>query len=434
MMIWSNIYRVGTIVFLLSGYASGQVANEFVRVNGKQFEINGMPYYFVGANLWYGAHLAVTDPERLINELDYLQELGISNLRILGAAEGAGEFRIRNSIQPEPGIINDEILAGLDFLLSEMAKRDMKAVVYLNNYWVWSGGMAQYVSWDTGEPYPNPHTETYHWSEFMDFSARFYSLPQAIEMSHNYIRQFIPRRNSITGILYRDDPTIMAWQLANEPRPGRRSPGYADVKGFHDWSGSTAALIKSLDPNHLVSTGSEGTIGCLDSDDCYTDAHGVDVDYLTMHVWIKNWNWFDPQRPEETLPAAKEKVRAYLARHVAIADSLDKPLVVEEFGCPRDKESYVPDSPVSIRDDYFKFLFDLIYENASNRGPLAGSNFWAWGGYGKPDQDRTYWGPGDDATGDPPQEPQGLYSIFASDATTLEIIQRQGQAMRAVKP
>ena len=32
-----------------------------------------------------------------------------------------------------------------------------------------------------------------------------------------YVKKIINRRNTITGVLYRDDPTIMAWDLANEP-------------------------------------------------------------------------------------------------------------------------------------------------------------------------------------------------------------------------
>lgn len=31
------------------------------------------------------------------------------------------------------------------------------------------------------------------------------------------MKKIVNRRNSITGVLYRDDPTIMAWDLANEP-------------------------------------------------------------------------------------------------------------------------------------------------------------------------------------------------------------------------
>jgi mannan endo-1,4-beta-mannosidase len=44
-------------------------------------------------------------------------------------------------------VFNENLLVGLDFLLVELKKRDMVAVMCLNNFWPWSGGFAQYVSW-----------------------------------------------------------------------------------------------------------------------------------------------------------------------------------------------------------------------------------------------------------------------------------------------
>lgn len=434
-MILKNIIITATLLLFFTGCLN-DTAHEFVRVQDNRFEVKGKPYFFAGTNIWYGVYIANSNNEqsrnRLIRELDCLQELGITNIRLLGSAEGAGEFRIREPFQPERGVIREELLQGLDFVLAEMDKREMKAVIYLNNYWEWSGGMAQYVSWVTGEPFPNPNVGEYQWSEFMDFAARFYSLPEAVQANHEYIRILLNRRNSLTGVYYRDDPVIMSWQLANEPRPGRRSPGYHDVESFHCWIKETAALIKSLDKNHLVSVGSEGTIGCLDSDDCYTLAHGENIDYLTLHIWIKNWEWFDPQKPIETLPSAKEKVQDYVNQHLKMAKKLNKPLVVEEFGCPRDGELLTPKTPTTIRDDYFQFIFNMIYQDAANKGYMAGSNFWAWGGEGQPPDGRKYWLPGDDFIGDPPQEPQGLNSIFTDDKSTLAIIKKHAKAMKSI--
>ena len=59
-----------------------------------------------------------------------------------------------------------------------MAKRDMKAVLYLNNFWQWSGGMSQYVAWFNGKPVVDPDV-TGDWNAFMDNSASFYREPKA---------------------------------------------------------------------------------------------------------------------------------------------------------------------------------------------------------------------------------------------------------------
>ncbi len=109
-----------------------------------------------------------------------LAGLGIDNLRVLGASEGLGQPNtVRPPIQPELGSYDERLLDWLDFLLAEMARRDMLAVIYLNNYWEWSGGMAQYVSWRDGEPVPNPVHPEYTWDQFMNFSARFYGHAEA---------------------------------------------------------------------------------------------------------------------------------------------------------------------------------------------------------------------------------------------------------------
>ncbi len=173
-------------------------------------------------------------------------------------------------------------------------------------------------------------------------SSEFYASAPAVAMYHDYVRAVVGRRNSITGLLYRDDPAIMAWQLANEPRPGG-SPGTAasTCPPISRGSTRTARLIKSLDPNHLVSTGSEGTQGCIDDDQCVVNAHASPaVDYMTAHIWPQNWSWADPKDLPGTWPTTEANTRAYFARQVADASALGKPLVIEEFGFPRDGGSF----------------------------------------------------------------------------------------------
>jgi len=58
------------------------------------------------------------------------------------------------------------------------------------------------------------------WPEFPDFASRFYSNPKAVGLYRDYVRAVVGRTNRVTGRRYASDPAIMAWQLANEPRPG----------------------------------------------------------------------------------------------------------------------------------------------------------------------------------------------------------------------
>ena len=115
----------------------------------------GKPYYFTGANIWYTCYLGSSgitgDRSRLKKELDTMVANGITNLHMLAASEQSSMQRsVKPAIQISAGICDDSLLVGLDFTLAEMAKRHMHAVLYLNNYWEWSGGMAQYMVWSWG--------------------------------------------------------------------------------------------------------------------------------------------------------------------------------------------------------------------------------------------------------------------------------------------
>ncbi len=402
---------------------------DFIRVHGMHFIHDGKPYYYAGTNIWYGCYLGSTgftgDRSRLLRELDSLQAHHITNLRILGASE---ESYIRRSIKPaiqkSPGVVNDSLLIGLDFLLSEMAKRHMNAVIYLNNYWEWSGGMAQYIAWVTKSEGADPEDPSKGYGNFMEFSAKFYSMPDAIQLYNDYVKRIISRKNTINGRNYSDDPTIMAWELANEPRPAPRfDRDKHNLNDYYRWIDNTAEYIHSLDANHLVTTGNEGLAGSLQSPEIYLQSHKSRyIDYVTIHLWPLNWGWFNPKRISETLPSTEKKALNYINQHLGYARLLNKPVVMEEFGIGRDSGVISPGTPTTARDHYYNLVFRTLYDSARAGAPMAGSNFWTWGGEGRAQHPDGVWRAGDSFVGDPPQEPQGRNSIFMCDASTINII------------
>ena len=100
---------------------------------------------------------------------------------------------------------------------------------------------------------------------------------------------------------------------------------------------------------------------------------------------------------------------------------------MEEFGYPRDGFQFALDTPTKGRDGFYEYVFSLVGDNAEQGGHFAGCNFWGWGGLAKPRHEQ--WQVGDDYTGDPAQEAQGLNSVFASDTTTLAVIRSQVDRM-----
>lgn len=433
-----------SLLFILSGFllfegCSSLFVKEqpnYIKVNGTQFELAGRPYYFVGTNLWYGCYLGspgqTGNRERLIRELDKLKSLGITNLRVCAASEESEMGRsVKPAIQKSPGVYDEDLLEGLDFLLAEMNKREMHAVLFLNNYWQWTGGMAQYNAWFGDGKVPDPDDPNVGYGLFMDYSAEFYNNDKAKEQFKKYLFDIVNRKNKFTDKYYYEDPAIMAWQLANEPRPGRNEKY---IEQFYFWIEETAQYIHSLDPNHLVTTGSEGLAGSLQSEEIFLKSHQSKyIDYSTMHLWPKNWGWFDANKIDETYPATEKNAIEYIGKHLNFARQLNKPITMEEFGIPRDSENYKIGTPTTARDKYYSVLFKVVEDSAAAGAPLAGTNFWGWSGEGRSINDDNVWRIGDPYTSDPAQEPQGLNSVFDTDYSTLKILKIHSMKMEKLR-
>ncbi len=409
-----------------------QVEDGFVKVENGRFIRQGKPYYYIGANFWYGAILGSEgeggNRERLCRELDSLKSLGVDNLRVLVGADGERgvSAKVEPTLQVAPGIYNDTIFAGLDFLLAEMAKRDMLAVLYLNNSWEWSGGYGQYLQWAGYGKAPAPAVDGY--AAYMDFASQFVHSDSARTLYARYVKDVITRTNRYTQKRYVDDPTIMSWQIGNEPRAFSQEA----KPDFADWMSEAAALIKSLDPNHLVSTGSEGMWGCEMDMDLFEKIHAdIHVDYMNIHIWPYNWGWAPQDSLQENLGKAVQNSKAYIEAHLKIAKKYQKPLVLEEFGYPRDGFCFDKSSSVTARNAYYEYVFKQVVDHAASRSLFSGCNFWGWGGLATPSDAYEYWKPGDDYTGDPAQEQQGLNSVFASDTTTTQLIRTYVEKLKS---
>lgn len=415
-------------------------ADAFVRRSAAGFAYRGRRYPIVGTNLWNAAYLGADAPfgnrGRLRRELDRIAALGINNIRILGSSELSP---LKGSITPafrtRSNDYDSTLLEGLDFALAEIGRRGLTAIVYLTNFWEWSGGMATYNYWTNDGRFIDMNDPVHPWPAFADFSSQFYANEAAVAMYHHYVRSLVGRTNSVTGRRYADDPAVMSWQLANEPRPGGSDAAIArQLPGYLAWIARTARLIKTLDPNHLVSTGSEGTQSCNGDVECVVQAHASpDVDYVTAHIWPQNWGWADPKDLPGTFATVAANTRKYIADNAAIATRLGKPLVIEEFGFPRDGGSFDRAATTVWKDRFYALIFDAVTDSVRSGGPTAGSNFWAWGGEGRAAHADHKFRPGDTSyMGDPPHEPQGWYSVLDGDASTQGLIRAHAAELAAL--
>jgi len=303
----------------------------------------------------------------------------------------------------------------------------MTAVLVLSNFWEWSGGL-QTLLWRATGQYMDMGDPAHPWPDFPDANAAFYADPRARELYAAHLAAVVSRTNSITGTPYAQDPAIMAWQLANEPRPGGRDAVIArSLPAYYGWIESSAAQIRAADPNHLVSLGHEGTMGANGSEEIVLDAHRA-VDYLTAHIWPLNWSWVTGEDLPGTWPVGRQNTLDYLAAHERLAKVLGKPLVVEEFGFPRDREAYSPEASTDFRQRFYGVIYDAVEASWAQGGPIAGSNFWAWNGEARAAHSDARFREGDLAyMGDPPHEPQGWYGNFDSDAGMLALIEQHAE-------
>lgn len=404
----------------------------FVKVKDGHFVRHEQPYYYVGTNFWYGAILGSEgqggDRKRLCRELDKMKSLGIDNLRILVGSDGKRgvKTKVEPTLQEAPGVYNDTILAGLDYLLMQMEKRNMVAVLYLNNSWEWSGGYGYYLEQAGMGKAPRPNEDGY--PAFMNFVAKYASCEKAHQLFYDYVRFIIGRTNRYTHRRYVDDPAIMSWQIGNEPRAFSKEA----LPAFEHWLAEASSLIRSLDSNHLISIGSEGSWGCENDIACYERiCADKNVDYCNIHLWPYNWSWARQDHLVEDLGVSCKNTKEYINQHLDVCARIKKPLVMEEFGYPRDGFSFTPGSSTVGRDGYYQYVFGLVADNAEKGGYFAGCNFWGWGGFAQPMHEQ--WQVGDDYTGDPAQEAQGLNSVFVKDASTLKVIRSQVKRMQRIK-
>ena len=244
-------------------------------------------------------------------------------------------------MMPTFGEYSETALRRLDLLLLEAAKRNIRVIITLSNYWKFLGGMQKWVDAAYGGGLP---MELFYTDEFL----------------RNAYKQFastiIQRRNTLTGLSYTEDPTIFAYELANEPRT---SHGYDALIGRRpgaticDWVAEMSAFVRSLDSNHLVTVGDEGMRADVptrpgDERAWLNDGHeGADficnlqyADVATTHIYPDSWG-FGPTEYQWLGPN-------YLKDRRDIAWAQNKPIILEEYGMRRGylqgRDEYVLDS------------------------------------------------------------------------------------------
>ncbi|KAL0396448.1 UNVERIFIED_CONTAM: putative mannan endo-1,4-beta-mannosidase 9 [Sesamum calycinum] len=188
--------------------------------------------------------------------------------------------------------------------------------------------------------------------QYLNNEDDFFTNPIVKDYYKNHIKAVLNRVNTITGVAYKDDPTIFAWELMNEPRCQSDLSGRPIQK-----SGCSTgnAEKKQNNPGYEVGT------------DFIANNRIPQVDFATIHLYPDQWV------PGSSDGAQEEFVEKWIQAHINDSQSiLRKPLVVSEFGKSSRSSGYT----VEARNTYFGLIFDRVYGCARTQGPCGGALFW----------------------------------------------------------
>jgi mannan endo-1,4-beta-mannosidase len=273
----------------------------FVSVAGTRFALNGRKVRFTGTNSYYLGWVS----RRMVDAtLDAARDLGVQVIRTWAFLDEP-----RNGVEYQSWangpVYHEDGLAHLDYVLAAAREREIKLILPLVNNWKDLGGIPAYQRWlNLTDP------------------RQFYSDARARQTYCDWCRTLITRVNTVTGVAYKDDPAIFAWELTNEARCD------GDAALLLRWADEMSKAIKKLDGNHLVAVGDEGFFNRLwPAKEFYDGSHGADfdqflqleaIDFGTLHLYP----WDQPD-------AFGSK---WIRQHAGAGARWNKPVVLEEYG------------------------------------------------------------------------------------------------------
>lgn len=294
--------------------SADEIHDGFVRRDAGHFTLDGRRFQVKGVNNHY---LGFASKREIDAVLDDAKRLGANTVRtflqpVIGSLDGTvptiwawkadkdssqmgakGRYMLFFDPKTKSAAFNDgpDGLGRFDYVVAGAKARHLKLIVALVDFWGYSGGAQQINAW-----YGSRDKYT-----FFAADARAKSAYKA------WVAHAIAHRNPSTGLTYADDPTIMAWDLANEP-------DIHPIPLMIDWVAEMAGYLKGLDKNHLVASGRASMR------EPFAELDVPAVDFGTWHGY--------PSYEKMTA----DDFDALALRNCALSEEYGKPILLEEFG------------------------------------------------------------------------------------------------------
>ncbi|MBV9828401.1 MAG: cellulase family glycosylhydrolase [Alphaproteobacteria bacterium] len=290
---------------------------QFVRTAGDGFVLAGKPFFVAGVNNHY---LTFGTEQEVRRVLDDAVQLHANVIRVflqpvIGSLDGRvpsvwnwqspasssdlgvnGTYLLYWDRKSSQMAINEGAsgMHKVDFLVDECRKRNIKLIIALLDFWAYTGGAQQMRAW----------------YKSVDRNRFFFEDPRTRSDYRRWAHYVVNRANSLNGRHYKDDPTIMAWELMNEANiePASLKTG---------WVSEMSSYLKSEDSNHLVASGGAGV------NDRLADMRIPTVDFGTWHGYPLFYG------------LTVQQFNKLIDQSCNIAANLQKPVLLEEFGYAR---------------------------------------------------------------------------------------------------
>jgi mannan endo-1,4-beta-mannosidase len=332
---------------------------EFVITRQGSFRVGGSAWRFGGTNTYY---LHQQSHYMIDSALNDAAAASFAVVRAWAFADGSGNGY--TALQPQPYMYDDAAFDSLDYAVYKAGTLGIRLVLALVNNWPDYGGMAQYVKWFLNLPDDSYGAAVNH--------DMFYSTRSIQDCYRAYVKYVLTRFNRYTGLRYNEDPTIMTFELANEPRSRSDKTG----ERLLTWVTETSAYFRQLAPRQLITTGDEGFYGDPNNSDYpYSNYEGdrwkdflalPTIDYGTVHLYPQGWGE-NPSSKPGTDPVSWGVT--WITNHLSDGAALRKPVVIEEYGLAINATQGIADE--AARDAGYQTWTTAVLNNGG-----AGDQFW----------------------------------------------------------